>query len=56
MSDPTVDRRGLAAAVLAYALWGVFPLYWALLAQVPALQIVAHRVIWCAVFVVSWLL
>lgn len=51
-----VDRRGLLAAVFAFALWGVFPLYWHLLKAVPALQIIAHRVIWCGVFVVGYLL
>lgn len=47
-----LDRRGLWAALFAYALWGVFPLYWYLLKAVPALQIIAHRVLWCALFVV----
>lgn len=51
-----IDPRGLAASVAAYTLWGVFPLYWYLLKSVPALQIIAHRVIWCGVFVVGWLL
>jgi chloramphenicol-sensitive protein RarD len=52
----TIDRRGLFAAIFAFALWGVFPLYWYLLKAVPALQIIAHRVIWCCVFVVGYLL
>lgn len=56
MTAPPTDRRGLAAAVFAFALWGVFPLYWQLLKAVPSLQIIAHRVIWCAVFVVGYLL
>lgn len=51
-----VDRRGLWAAIFAYTLWGVFPLYWYLLKAVPALQIIAHRVIWCGVFVVGYLM
>jgi chloramphenicol-sensitive protein RarD len=51
-----LDRRGLAAAIGAYAMWGVFPLYWHLVREVPALQIIAHRVIWCGVFVVGYLL
>ncbi len=50
-----VDRRGLAAAVSAYLIWGVFPLYWALLGHLPALEIIAHRVLWCAVSVSLWL-
>lgn len=50
-----VDRGGVAAALSAYVLWGVFPLYWFLLRDVPSLQTVAHRIVWCAVFVVGWL-
>jgi len=50
-----IDRGGLFAAILAYVLWGVFPLYWYLLKHVPALQIIAHRVIWCGVFVIGYL-
>jgi chloramphenicol-sensitive protein RarD len=50
------DRRGLLAAIGAYVLWGVFPLYWHALRDVPSLQIVAHRMAWCAVFVAGWLL
>jgi len=36
-------------------MWGLFPLYWYLLKAMPAVQIVAHRVVWCAVFVFGWL-
>lgn len=51
-----VDRNGFLATVGAFLLWGLFPLYWGLLKAVPALEIIAHRVIWCAVFVGGWLL
>ena len=50
-----IDRKGLAAAIAAFVIWGVFPLYWALLKHVPAFEIVAHRIVWCTVFVVAWL-
>lgn len=53
---PAIDRKGLTAAIASYVLWGVFPLYWVLLKHVPALQIIAHRIVWCALFVVGWLL
>lgn len=55
-ASPPVDRRGLLAAIFAFSVWGVFPLYWHLLKAVPAMQIIAHRVIWCGVFVVGYLL
>lgn len=48
-------RRGLSATWAAFIAWGLFPLYWRELAAVPSLQITAHRIVWCALFVVAWL-
>ena len=42
-SDP---RKGLAAGIAAYTMWGVLPIYFKLLAGVPATAIVAHRIVW----------
>ena len=47
-------RAGTAAAVAAFLLWGLFPLYWKLLAAVPALEVVAHRTAWGFVAVAAW--
>lgn len=41
-----LDTTGYALALGAYAVWGVLPLYFHLLADVPALQVLAHRVAW----------
>ena len=41
---------GLAAGIVAYALWGVFPLYFPLLEPAGAFEIIAHRVVWSLVF------
>lgn len=49
-------RQGLLAAAGAYFLWGLFPIYWKSLDAVPALQIMSHRIVWCAVLVFAWLL
>ena len=38
--------QGLAFAMTAYLIWGVLPLYMKLLSHVPAIEVVAHRVIW----------
>lgn len=38
----------------AFLIWGLFPLFWSLLGDVPAFQLLAHRAAWCAVAV--WLL
>lgn len=35
---------------LAYAMWGFFPIYFKLLNEAPALQIMTHRVTWSFVF------
>ena len=43
------------AAVTAFVIWGLFPLYLRPLTHVPALEILAHRVAWCLVFVLGWL-
>lgn len=40
---------GVASAVAAQFMWGLFPLYWKLLAHVPPLEVLSHRNIWCAV-------
>ncbi len=48
-------RQGLAAAAGAYLIWGLFPIYWKLLQSVPAAQIMAHRIVWCLLFVTLWL-
>ena len=41
------ERRGVAAGVFCYLLWGLFPLYWKLLDEVNSFEIIAHRIIWC---------
>ncbi len=47
MSQPqSTDMKGLLLGVGAYASWGVLPLYIHLLKDVPALQLLAHRVLW----------
>ena len=39
-------NRGIWSAIGAYALWGCFPVYFKLLAEVPALELVGHRIVW----------
>jgi chloramphenicol-sensitive protein RarD len=41
--------RGFVPALLAFAAWGFFPLYFKALAHVPALEVLAHRVAWSVV-------
>lgn len=49
-------KRGIWYAVAAYTLWGVFPIYIKLLQAVPAVEILAHRVLWSLLFVTVLLL
>jgi chloramphenicol-sensitive protein RarD len=46
-SDRT--RRGIVYGLAAYGLWGAVPLFWPLVSQASALEILAHRVIWSLV-------
>ena len=48
-------KSGFWATVGAFLIWGVFPIYWKALAEVPALQIMAHRLAWCFVLVAAYL-
>jgi chloramphenicol-sensitive protein RarD len=43
-------RRGTAYGAGAYAIWGVFPLYFHLLAPAGAWEILAHRILWTLLF------
>jgi chloramphenicol-sensitive protein RarD len=44
-------NKGILAGIGAYTLWGLFPIYWKLLEQVPAIEILAHRIVWSLIFV-----
>jgi chloramphenicol-sensitive protein RarD len=48
-------ERGNALGIIytmgAYILWGILPIYWKWIDEVPALEILAHRVIWSFIFV-----
>lgn len=51
MTDKRSDQRtGVALGLGAYFLWGILPLYFKLVGQVPAVEIVADRVIWSVLF------
>jgi chloramphenicol-sensitive protein RarD len=49
-SPPSHERGGFVLGLLAYALWGVLPLYFKAIAAIPAVDIVAHRVLWSLPF------
>jgi len=47
-------RLGIVYVLIAYAIWGLLPLYLHSLHAVPSLQIVAHRIVWAAVLLVGF--
>ena len=55
--DPdSQTRAGLAFGIAAYTSWGLLPIYFKLIATVPATSIVAHRVVWSILFMAVLLL
>ncbi len=51
--EPITDSekyKGIIFASGAYILWGILPIYWKLLHSVPALEVLAHRIVWSVVF------
>jgi chloramphenicol-sensitive protein RarD len=52
MSSKITDHRaGIWYATIAYIGWGILPIYWKSVEQVPALQLLAHRIFWSFLFV-----
>jgi chloramphenicol-sensitive protein RarD len=50
-----LSSRGLAATTAAFVIWGLFPIYLHPLYEVSAIQVVAHRVTWSCLFILTWL-
>jgi chloramphenicol-sensitive protein RarD len=45
-------NKGFLYALVAYLSWGLLPVYWKSLHELPALEILAHRIVWSVLFVV----
>jgi chloramphenicol-sensitive protein RarD len=48
---PSSTKIGVIYASLAYTLWGVLPLYWKVIDNIPSMEILAHRIFWAFIFV-----
>ena len=48
-------NSGVTAALLAYGLWGLMPLYFRLMAPATAIEVVAHRIVWSLALLLLWL-
>jgi chloramphenicol-sensitive protein RarD len=44
-------RVGIVYTTIAFFVWGVLPFYWKALGSVPALEILAHRILWSFIFI-----
>lgn len=49
-SEEEQRRNGLAAALVAYSIWGFLPVYFKFVQTVPALEMLAHRIVWSVPF------
>jgi chloramphenicol-sensitive protein RarD len=49
-------NKGVLYGIGAYALWGLFPLYWKQLHVVDALQVIGHRISWSFVILMIYVL
>jgi chloramphenicol-sensitive protein RarD len=45
-------KRGILSGIGAYVLWGFFPIYWKLLHNVPALELIGHRIVWSSLLLI----
>jgi chloramphenicol-sensitive protein RarD len=48
-------NAGIAYATIAFVMWGLFPLYFRVIASVPPLEVVIHRSVWSLLFVLGLL-
>ncbi|TVQ10739.1 MAG: EamA family transporter RarD [Leptolyngbya sp. DLM2.Bin27] len=51
--QPSQASLGPLYALLAYSTWGLLPIYWKLFGATPAVEVLSHRMIWSAVFLVG---
>jgi chloramphenicol-sensitive protein RarD len=55
-SKPSTSQKESLSGVLfassAFLIWGLSPIYWKALRDIPALEIIMHRVIWSCLFLV----
>lgn len=45
-----ISKKGLSTTLLCCLIWGLLPLYWALLNQVSSFSVLSHRIIWSGIW------
>jgi chloramphenicol-sensitive protein RarD len=43
---------GTIYSIAAYGLWGILPIYWKAMKQIPAIDILAHRIFWSFILLI----
>ncbi|WP_128331439.1 EamA family transporter RarD [Apibacter sp. HY039] len=54
MQESPSSTKGFFYALFCYISWGVFPLYWHMLINVPSLVILSNRMLWSSVFLLAF--
>lgn len=55
-ASPPSSGAGLAAAFVAYVLWGILPVFWKALASVNSFEVLCHRIVWSCVVLAPFML
>lgn len=53
---PIAEKKsssGVWYAIAAYSIWGILPIYWKAMKQIPASDILAHRIFWSFLFLAA---
>lgn len=49
-------NQGIVYALACYVAWGLFPIFWKAITGVPAVNVLAHRIVWSFAFLLVWVL
>ena len=47
------NSSAILSAIAAYGIWGLLPVYWKCFDQVPAYEVLVHRIVWSFVFMAA---
>lgn len=53
---PLNYNQGIVYALSCYVAWGLFPVFWKAISGVPAVNVLAHRIVWSFVLLLIWVL
>ncbi|PXX98783.1 EamA family transporter RarD [Marinifilum breve] len=56
MENNKNNTVGYIYALQAFFAWGILPLFWKLLSDIPAMEVLAHRIFWSFVFLLLFIL